>query len=106
MNIHKLTEAEAEEINAWKYEKPYSLYSFSGSDEALHELLDGTYYGYCNEQGELIGYFCCGENARVPGGREAKLYTGKHVVDIGLGMKPVLTGKGMGISFYKLDYSL
>ncbi|MDM5157076.1 GNAT family protein [Bacillus sp. DX1.1] len=99
MNVHKLTEKEAKVINTWKYEERYSLYNFSGSEETLNELLDGTYYGCCNEQEELIGYFCCGENARVPGGREAKLYTGERIVDIGLGMKPALTGKGMGISF-------
>ncbi|KFM99824.1 N-acetyltransferase [Bacillus clarus] len=101
MDIHKLTEEEAKEINTWKYEEPYSLYSFSGSGEAIEELLDGTYYGYCNERGELIGYFCFGENAQVPGGREANLYVGEDVVDIGLGMKPELTGKGMGKSFFQ-----
>ncbi|MGG2017754.1 GNAT family N-acetyltransferase [Bacillus sp. S10(2024)] len=99
MNIHNLTIEEAEEINTWQYEAPYELYSFTGEGETLKELLDGTYYGVCDEQDELIGYFCFGDNAQVPGGREAKLYTGEHVIDIGLGMKPVLTGNGLGISF-------
>ncbi|KEK25195.1 GNAT family N-acetyltransferase [Bacillus gaemokensis] len=101
MNIHKLTETEAKEINTWKYEEPYSLYSFSGSEETIEELLDGTYYGCCNVHGELIGYFCFGRNAQVPGGRNAKVYIGEDTVDIGLGMKPELTGKGMGSSFLK-----
>ncbi|MDC2865661.1 GNAT family N-acetyltransferase [Bacillus sp. BP-3] len=99
MNIHNLTIEEAEEINTWQYEAPYELYSFTGEGETLKELLDGTYYGVCDEQDELIGYFCFGDNAQVPGGREAKLYTGEHAIDIGLGMKPVLTGNGLGISF-------
>lgn len=101
MDIQKLTGAEAKEINTWQYEEPYSLYSFSGSKEVIEELLDGTYYGCCNEHGELIGYFCFGENAQVPGGRDAKLYVGEDTVDIGLGMKPGLTGKGMGKSFFQ-----
>ncbi|WP_459501675.1 GNAT family N-acetyltransferase [Bacillus sp. C1] len=102
MDIHKLTEEEAKEINTWQYERPYSLYSFSGSEEVIEELLDGTYYGCCNEHGKLIGYFCFGENAQVPGGREAKLYVGEDTIDIGLGMKPDLTGKGLGRTFFRV----
>ncbi|MEW9181267.1 GNAT family protein [Bacillus mycoides] len=101
MDIHKLTEEEAKEINTWKYENPYTLYSFSGDAEVIEELLDGTYYGCCGENGEFIGYFCFGENAQVPGGRDANLYRGEDVVDIGLGMKPELTGKGMGEIFFQ-----
>ncbi|MED1598874.1 MULTISPECIES: GNAT family N-acetyltransferase [Bacillus] len=106
MNIHKLTEAEAKEINTWQYEELYSLYSFSGSEETIEELLDGTYYGCCNEHGELIGYFCFGENAQVPGGRNAKLYVGEDTVDIGLGMKPELTGRGLGKAFLQAGINL
>ncbi len=40
--------------------------------------------------------FCFGANAQVPGGRDANLYGGEDVIDIGLGMKPALTGKGIG----------
>ncbi|MFJ8355351.1 GNAT family N-acetyltransferase [Bacillus paramycoides] len=102
MDIHKLTGEEANEINAWVYEEPYTLYSFSGDDEVIEELLDGTYYGCCDEKGDLIGYFCFGENAQVPGGRDANLYEGEDVVDIGIGMKPELTGKGMGKTFFQV----
>ncbi|MED0947036.1 GNAT family protein [Bacillus mobilis] len=101
MDIHKLTEEEANEINTWTYEEPYDLYSFSGEEEAIEELLDGTYYGCCDDNGELIGYFCFGENAQVPGGRDAHLYGGEDVIDIGLGMKPALTGKRMGQEFFQ-----
>ncbi|MDH4423095.1 MULTISPECIES: GNAT family N-acetyltransferase [Bacillus] len=101
MNIHKLTEEEAMEIAMWTYEEPYNLYSFSEEEEVIEELLDGTYYGCCNDKGGLIGYFCFGENAQVPGGRDANLYTGEDVVDIGIGMKPDLTGKGMGKTFFQ-----
>jgi RimJ/RimL family protein N-acetyltransferase len=101
MDIHKLTIEEANEINTWTYEEPYNLYSFAGEKEVIEELLDGTYYGCCNDQGELIGYFCFGENSQVPGGRDANLYGGEDVIDIGLGMKPALTGKGMGELFFQ-----
>ena len=101
MDIHKLTIEEAKKINTWTYEEPYSLYSFSGEKEVIEELLDGTYYGCCDDQGEFIGYFCFGENAQVPGGRDANLYGGEDLIDIGLGMKPALTGKGMGKEFFQ-----
>ncbi len=97
-----LTKEEAMEINTWTYEEPYSLYSFSGEKEVIEELLDGTYYGCCDDQGDLIGYFCFGANAQVPGGRDANLYGGEDVIDIGLGMKPALTGKGIGKEFFQV----
>ncbi len=96
-----LTKEEAMEINTWTYEEPYSLYSFSGEKEVIEELLDGTYYGCCGDRGDLIGYFCFGANAQVPGGRDANLYGGEDVIDIGLGMKPALTGKGIGKEFFQ-----
>lgn len=96
-----LTKEEAMEINTWTYEEPYSLYSFSGEKEVIEELLDGTYYGCCDDQGDLIGYFCFGANAQVPGGRDANLYGREDVIDIGLGMKPALTGKGIGKEFFQ-----
>ncbi|OPA41615.1 GNAT family N-acetyltransferase [Bacillus cereus] len=101
MDIHVLTKEEAMEINTWTYEEPYSLYSFSGEKEVIEELLDGTYYGCCDDQGDLIGYFCFGANAQVLGGRDANLYGGEDVIDIGLGMKPALTGKGIGKEFFQ-----
>lgn len=57
MDIHVLTKEEAMEINTWAYDEPYNLYSFSGEKEVIEELLDGTYYGCCDDQGEFIGYF-------------------------------------------------
>jgi len=101
VDIHKLTIEEAKKINTWTYEEPYSLYSFSGEKEVIEELLDGTYYGCCDDQGDLIGYFCFGANAQVPGGRDANLYGGEDVIDIGLGMKPALTEKGIGKEFFQ-----
>ena len=101
MDIHKLTVEEANEINTWTYEEPYNLYSFSGEEEVIEELLDGTYYGCCDDKGEFIGYFVLGKCTSARG-RDAHLYGGEDVMDIGLGMKPELTGKGLGKMFFKL----
>ena len=37
------------------------------------------------------------------GGRDAHLYGGEDVIDIGLGMKPALTGKEWGKNSSKLE---
>ncbi len=44
--------------------------------------------------GTLVGYYCTGEDARVPG-----LAADDGVVDLGLGMAPDLVGRGHGESF-------
>ncbi len=67
MEIHELTVEEANEINTWTYEEPYNLYSFSGEKEVIEELLDGTYYGCCDDNGEFIGYFVLGKMHKCQG---------------------------------------
>lgn len=67
MDIHKLTIEEANEINTWTYEETYHLYSFSSEEEVIEELLDGTYYGCCDDSGEFIGYFCFGKMHKCQG---------------------------------------
>jgi len=101
MKIGPMTKDQAQEINTWSYEKPYDLYSFSGEERDMNELLDGSYYSCCDSNGELIGYFCYGKNAQVPGGYKAGLYNGNKSLDIGLGMKPSLVGQGLGKDFLR-----
>lgn len=99
VNFHLMTMAEAQEIIKWKYPQEYSFYNFDDSAETLQELLDGTYYAACDDEHQLIGFFCFGQNAQVSEGRKQNLYTGEKVLDIGLGLKPEWTGKGSGQSF-------
>jgi RimJ/RimL family protein N-acetyltransferase len=97
--IREMTMEDAIKIAQWKYGEPYSLYSMDGSKEAIDEFMGGTYYSVHNENNELIGYFCFGETAQVPGGRTNNLYGGERIIDIGLGLRPDLTGKGAGFNF-------
>ncbi|USG68485.1 GNAT family N-acetyltransferase [Brevibacillus ruminantium] len=99
MHLTQMTEKDVNEIITWKYPEPYSFYDFEDSEETIQELMDGTYFAVHDESNQLIGFFCYGGNAQVPGGRKYGLYTGEHVLDIGLGMKPELTGQGEGFSF-------
>jgi len=86
-----MTQKEAVHITEqWHYEGEYSFYDVAADKEDMEEFLDSeqregksfsVYY-----DGSLIGFFSF--NKPEPG-----------VVDIGLGMRPDLTGKGQGKSF-------
>lgn len=101
MNFQIMTMTDAKEIVNWKYPQEYSFYDFEDCPETFHELLDGTYYAVRDQENQLIGFFCFGRNAQVQEGHNQNLYSGDNVLDIGIGMKPELTGKGMGFSFLK-----
>ncbi|MDL4842190.1 GNAT family N-acetyltransferase [Aquibacillus rhizosphaerae] len=98
MYIKPLIKEEAKLISTWKYEDIYSLYNLSDSKEGIDELLNGTFYGCKNSKSQLIGYYCFGNSALVPGGISAGLYQ-ETALDIGLAMNPSYTGKGFGQKF-------
>lgn len=89
----------AVEILRWKYEKPYDLYNDELNSEAIDEMLENPHFVIVEQEHELIGYFCTGESAQVPAGNYIDAYQGGYI-DIGLGMKPNLTGKGFGSAFF------
>lgn len=101
MLIHPLKLEHAEQICGWSYEGEYSFYDIPYSEEALKELTDGSYYAVTTGEAELIGFFCLGPHAQVPGGRLAGLYGGEGVIDIGVGMRPDLVGRGGGSLFFE-----
>ncbi|MBA4494935.1 GNAT family N-acetyltransferase [Paenactinomyces guangxiensis] len=98
---------DAIDISNWQYEDPYSFYNLDGSLESIDEIMNGTYYSVRNENNELMGFFCFGSSAQVPSGIEVGVYLGDNAVDIGLGLKPNLTGQGLGLSFLQsgLDFA-
>jgi RimJ/RimL family protein N-acetyltransferase len=95
--ILQMTKDFALDISNWTYEAPYSIYSFQNDDETISELLKGDYYAYINLQNELIGYFCFGKPAQIPT-VQPEAYA-EDALDIGLGIKPTLCGKGLGLKF-------
>jgi RimJ/RimL family protein N-acetyltransferase len=104
--IMPLKVEQAREITNWKYTEPYDFYNMIEDEETIDELMDGTYFSAENSQNELIGYFCFGKNAQVPGGVKVEAYTDESYTDIGLGVHPKLTGQGYGLSFIEkgLEY--
>lgn len=99
-----MDEVDARAIQAWRYEEPYSVYNWDAdddTDDAISEMLDrrSPHYAVRDEQGELIGFFAYGSSAQVWGSDEPYLYSENNTIAIGLGMRPDLTGKGLGLAF-------
>lgn len=90
----------AREIAAWRYDLPYDFYDMAADEEGIDEHLDPErlkdYYAAFSGNSELAGFLSFGEEARVAGGD----YSG-DALDIGLGLRPDLTGKGLGLGFVK-----
>lgn len=102
-----MDEASARAIFEWLYDAPYDLYNLDPEDveENLQVFLDPqcAYYAITDQDGDLVAYCCFGPDAQVPGGdyRPAAL-------DIGLGVRPDLTGQGCGLTYVQavLDFAL
>jgi ribosomal-protein-alanine N-acetyltransferase len=97
--------ASAQEILAWCYDEPYDLYDLGTGDVAqtLQVLLDPQYAYYIIEDGEAAVAYCCfGLDAQVPGGDYSQ-----PAVDVGLGVRPDLTGQRQGSVFVEavLDFA-
>jgi ribosomal-protein-alanine N-acetyltransferase len=82
----------------------------SGSD-IIEEMLDwrSPYYAVRDEQSELVGFFSFGTSCLVWSSDEPGLYVDKErkTIAIGLGMRPDLTGRGLGLAFVQagLDFA-
>ena len=95
-----MTAPDAEEISRWCYPEPYATYG--GDPSSVPGLLDPryNYHAVTGPDGELVGYFCFGADATVPAGRRLGLYD-DDALDVGLGMRPDLTGRGLGPDFVR-----
>lgn len=79
------------EILNWKYEKPYDYYNHDQTAEDVKELLDGTHFALINDEDNLVGFFCIGNNAQISDGHRYGVYVEPYL-DIGFGIDPELTG--------------
>jgi RimJ/RimL family protein N-acetyltransferase len=99
-----MDEASVDAISQWCYEPPYDIYNWDPDEIDASFFLDpqNAYYCIANDQGNLVAYCCFGLDAQVPGGD----YSTK-ALDIGLGVRPDLTGQGHGLAFVNavLDYA-
>ena len=85
-------------ILEWRYQPPYDLYNLDPDDpeEAVRCYMDpgNAYHSVADERGNLVAFCCFGADAQVSGGDY-----GAPSLDIGLGVRPDLTGQGRGSVF-------
>ena len=89
LQIRQMGDAEAHEVAAWRYDGPYSFYDADADADDLALLLaadsrEGRYFAAFAEH-ELVGFF--------------EFQAERDDIVIGLGLRPDLTGRGMGLSF-------
>jgi RimJ/RimL family protein N-acetyltransferase len=83
------TGADAERIAAWHYRSPYHIYDWNGHTEGFRREADN--YRVVKSNGVPIAFLCWGSEARVKG-----FTYDDSCVDIGWGLRPDLTGAGLG----------
>ena len=88
--IALMTQEEAEVIAGWEYQPPYDFYDWTADEDDLTELLDPVrrgdrYFSARDDDGQLVGHFRFSDQ--------------DGVVAVGLGLRPDLTGRGLGLSF-------
>ena len=86
-----LTQADAEAIAEWRYPEPYSFYDWTADPDDLRELLEPArrgeaYWAVRDDEHQLVGYFDFKPKD-------------EQTVEIGLGLRPDLIGRGLGGSF-------
>lgn len=85
-----MDDAEARGVAGWRYDPPYDFYDGVADADDLAELLDpecrrDVYFSVVDEEGDLVGFF--------------QFEHRDQTVDVGLGLRPDLTGKGLGLGF-------
>jgi ribosomal-protein-alanine N-acetyltransferase len=89
LTLSPLTQDEAEAIAEWHYETPYDFYDLEADHRDAAELLDpelrgNRYFAGRDAANELVAYF--------------GLHHDEGVVGVGIGLRPDLTGRGLGLS--------
>ncbi|HET9909118.1 MAG TPA: GNAT family N-acetyltransferase [Anaerolineales bacterium] len=85
-------------IITWHYEPPYDIYDMASTDpeDTLQYLLDpqNAFHGMYGQSNELEAFCSFGADGQVTGGDYSV-----PAFDIGLGIRPDLTGQGRGSEF-------
>ncbi len=98
-HFRPMNDEEARAVVSWRYEAPYDFYDMANDPVGVEDLLGPPerregYYSVVSG-GEPVGYFCFG-----PGGQLSSFdYADDGYLDIGLGLRPDLTGRGLGLEF-------
>jgi [ribosomal protein S18]-alanine N-acetyltransferase len=97
--FHPLTRKEATELISWRYDQLLDIYNIEVDTYGLQNTLDffvapeNSYFAISSGLHEFTAFCCFGSDAQVPGGDYSL-----DALDIGLGIRPELTGQGLGTS--------
>jgi ribosomal protein S18 acetylase RimI-like enzyme len=97
LTITPMDQAAAREVVAWRYPPPYDVYNVAEDPLGAALFLSSAgsgYYQLRDAAGALVAFCCYGAEARVPGGDYAA-----PALDLGLGVRPDLTGQGQGMRY-------
>lgn len=98
MRVVEWEEAYGPEVVEWHYEPPYDFYDLASDPEDAAAMADPA---QADHRRAVLG---------VDGSLEAFLWFDWHgdVVEVGIGLRPDLTGQGLGESFLRaqLEYAL
>ena len=88
--FHQMDDTDADKISGWRYEPPYDFYDWDADPQDLAELQDPTkrrdvHFSVRDNKGQLVGFFQSKQK--------------DDVLDVGLGLRPDLTGEGRGLEF-------
>jgi RimJ/RimL family protein N-acetyltransferase len=87
----------SQQILTWRYNPPYDLYDLTESGVSGFLNPDYRYHVVVDDSQDIVGYCCFGVDAQVPGGDYDK--GEPDILDVGVGLRPDLTGKGHGFNF-------
>jgi len=94
LTLQAITQAQAEMAVEWTYPPPYDVYNISVSSKSttVESFLRPDYHYYAVTNGpEFVAFRCFGPDAQVPGGDYSV-----PALDMGGGIRPDLTGRGLG----------
>ncbi len=88
--FRQMDDAHANEVSGWRYEPPYDFYDSTADPADLAELLDperrrDVYFSVLDDENRIVGFF--------------QFEKKDETVDVGLGLRPDLTGRGLGAEF-------
>lgn len=87
--VRPMTADDGESVALWRYPGPWAVYDSTGPLDPAE-----GYWTVVDDCGDLAGFACFGVEARVPGLAEQP-----GTLDVGVGMRPDLTGQGQGAPF-------
>ena len=100
-HIRPITQEAARLMLDWRYPPPYDIYNFSSDDpvdvqDTLAYLLEpeNQFFEIVDTKQRILGFCSFGQDGQVPGGNYSQ-----SALDIGMGIRPDLTGQGLGSRF-------